>query len=188
MGDFDKKLGSPDWLERTWSMLWTGAVGPWLHLDEPDNLLIGVRGEQYVSVWRQNDTDLINGARNMHAEGWDLTGDPVSDHDWRKKNPWIHQFPFIHIKLEPGQGVVVPSRTYHSVYSPQADRILLNCFMMPKYGKLENSTGSRQGGFWARGSQSESFMALYHLKTSSIYRLWDSKRLGGFFELIKFEL
>lgn len=185
--NIEKKLGSPDWLERTWSMFWTGAVGNWMHVDEPDNLLINVRGEMYVSVWRQEDTDIINGGRNLGAGKWDLTHD-ITDPAWLEKNQWFFKFPFIHMKLEPGQGVVVPSRTYHGIYSPEADRILLNVFMMPKYDKLGDSPGSKQGGFFERESQSEDFWAMYHLKTSSLYRLWDTKRLGGFFENMKFEL
>merc|ERR1712151_242531 len=87
---FEKKLGSPDWLERTWSMLWTGAVGNWMHLDEPDNLLINVRGEMYVSVWAQNDTDTLNGGRNMYSTSWDLQHD-ITDQAWLQANPWFHK-------------------------------------------------------------------------------------------------
>merc|ERR1712032_297381 len=125
----------------------------------------------------------MNGVRNMYIPGWDLNHEPW-DPTWLQSNSWIKKLPFIHLKLEPGQGVIVPSRTYHSIYTPEGDRILLNCFMMPKYGMLENTTASRKGGFWRRESQSDLFWALYHLKTSSVYRLWDTRKVGGFFEII----
>mmetsp|Transcript_67442 Transcript_67442/g.156568 ORF Transcript_67442/g.156568 Transcript_67442/m.156568 type:complete len:184 (+) Transcript_67442:23-574(+) len=182
-------MGDPHWMERSWSMLWTGAVGSWWHNDEPDNLLIAVNRETTVAVFEMNDTDLISGLRGPFTKFFDLEGfhpDKV-DPRWLANNPWVKKFPYIRVHLKPGMGVTVPSRTYHSIWTQDADRILLNAFMLPKYGALEKAPRPANS-FYSRGMQSDLYMALMHLKMSSIGRLWDSRHLGGFFEISKLEI
>jgi len=190
--DLEKALGSPPWLERSWSMFWSGAVGSWWHNDEPDNLLIATNGEMTVAVFEnQNDTDIISGMRgpvHKFSEAFDLSGfnPDKTDPQWLAKNPWIHKFPYIRVHLKPGMGVTVPSRTYHTIMATHADRLLLNAFMVPKYKAMEDAPAG-SGSFFGRGRQPEPYMALLHLKMSSLFRLWDTRRLGGFFEMLKLE-
>mmetsp|Transcript_144268 Transcript_144268/g.350263 ORF Transcript_144268/g.350263 Transcript_144268/m.350263 type:complete len:432 (+) Transcript_144268:3-1298(+) len=185
-------LGNPEWLERSWSMFWTGAMGIWWHNDEPDNLLIAINKEMTVAVFEMNDTDLLSGSRGPIGEMekyYDLAGfhpDRV-DQQWLEKNQWIKKFPYIRVHLKPGMGVTVPSRTYHAIWAQDSDRILLNAFLLPKHGALEQAPRPNNG-FYGPGIQSELYMALWHLKMSSLGRLWDSRHLGGFFEMTKLEI
>jgi len=190
--ELEKTLGSPEWLERSWSMLWAGAVGSWIHNDEPDNLLIAVNGNMTVIVFDQKDTDIISGARGpVHAfsKAFDLQAFHAdrTDPAWLAQNPWIHKFPYIRVHLQPGMGVTVPSRAYHSIWMEDSERLLLNAFLVPRYKSLEKAPNAKHS-FFGPGSQPKDYMALLHLKMSSLFRLWDTKRLGGFFEVQKLEI
>merc|ERR1719323_2209940 len=56
----EEALGSPDWLERTWNMLWLEPVSDCWHYDDPDNLLIAVYGDIWVTVFENpEDNDLL---------------------------------------------------------------------------------------------------------------------------------
>merc|ERR550532_946211 len=150
--ELEKTLGNPPWLERSWSMLWAGAVGLWMHNDEPDNLLIAVNGEMTVMVFNQEDTDILSGARGpVHAfkEAFDL-GDfhpDKTDATWLAHNPWIHKFPYIRVHLKPGMGVTVPSRAYHAIWMTDSERLLLNAFLVPKYKALEKAPNVKYSFF-----------------------------------------
>jgi len=187
--DLKKALGNPDWVERSWSLLWSGAMGSWWHNDEPDNMLIAVNREITVAVFEMNDTDVISGMRGPFNPFFDLDKfhpDKVTP-EWLEQNQWIKKFPYVRVHLKPGMGVTVPSRAYHSIWAQDSDRLLLNGFLLPKYGALE-SAPRPPTSFFSPGQQHERYMALYHLKMASIGRLWDTRHLGGFFELLKLEI
>mmetsp|Transcript_173831 Transcript_173831/g.557108 ORF Transcript_173831/g.557108 Transcript_173831/m.557108 type:complete len:269 (-) Transcript_173831:106-912(-) len=188
--NMEEALGHPPWLERAQPMLWSGAVGAWWHNDEPDNLLISLNKEINVAVFDAFDTDHLSGSKGpVHLDRFFDLGDFHPDKDdsgWLANNTWLHKFPFIRVRLSPGMGVVVPSRAYHAVWAEDADRLLLNCFMFPRYKVMEDAPSS-SFSFFGRGRQPSLYMALFHLKVSSIARLWDMKKLGGFFEMVKLE-
>lgn len=186
--DMHKNMGSPNWVERLWNLLWIGPVGDFWHFDEEDNLLICVSGNLYVAVMEQPYTDLVSGTRNIGLGFNNLIGFfqhrvPGQPH-WVDENPWIKHIPIHFLKLEPGMGITVPSRTYHNVLALDGNRILMNCFMFPKWRSLEAGEHS-----WFRaGTQADSFRAMWHLKVASVGRLWDTRRVGGFFAGYKLEL
>lgn len=185
-------LGNPEWMERCWSMFWSGAVGSFWHNDEPDNFIISVNKEVNVGVFTDmQDTDLINGKKNpgdAPNPGWfDLAAfhpDNVTD-EWLKSNLWLHYYPYVRLRLKPGQGVTVPSRMYHSVWSEDTERIVLNAFMVPKFGALKEAKRPKNSWY---DQQDPLYLALFHLKMSSLFHLWDTRKIGGFFSGTKLEI
>lgn len=81
-------------------------------------------------------------------------------------------------------GVTVPSKTYHNVMALDGNRVLMNCFFMPKYGARANDANA---GWYRNGTQSENYVALWHLKATAAAHLWDTKRVGGIFSGYKLE-
>merc|ERR1712014_277229 len=104
-----------------------------------------------------------------------------------RDDAWLEKFEFIHLKLKPGIGVVVPSGAFHSLTMVDGDRVLMNCFMVPKYKGLWDAPASNYS-FYGPSWQTEEYHALSQLKKSSIFRLWDTKKLGGYFEGTKLEM
>uniref|UniRef100_A0A7S2ALE2 JmjC domain-containing protein n=1 Tax=Alexandrium andersonii TaxID=327968 RepID=A0A7S2ALE2_9DINO len=189
MPKLEDALGNPDWLERAWSMFWLGPVADCWHYDDPDNLLIGVYGDIWVSVFQLKDRELMRGGADRGC--WNPMLEPMPkriDTFWTQQaDGWLEKFEFINLKLEPGMGIVVPSGAFHSLTMADGDRILLNCFMIPKYKGLWDVAASNYT-FYNSKWQSEEYHALSQLKKSSIFRLWDTKKLGGFFEGTKLEM
>mmetsp|Transcript_71440 Transcript_71440/g.209404 ORF Transcript_71440/g.209404 Transcript_71440/m.209404 type:complete len:589 (+) Transcript_71440:77-1843(+) len=185
--DMHKAMGSPAWVERLWNLLWIGPVGDFWHFDEEDNLLICVSGSIYVAVMEQNVTDVVSGTRNIglgfnNLEGFFNHKEKGRSH-WVDKNRWIEKIPIHFLKLEPGMGITIPSRTYHNVMALDGNRILMNCFFFRKFGEPETNSQS-----WYRpGSQSDTYRAMRHLKATSIWQLWDTQAIGGFFSGYKLE-
>merc|ERR1712113_484133 len=96
--DLETAFGNPPWLERVWSMLWTGAIGPWMHNDEPDNLLIALKGEMWVMVFNANDTDILSGSRgpvHPHINFEDMGNAGAMAPEFAKNNQWLRKFPFV---------------------------------------------------------------------------------------------
>mmetsp|Transcript_57568 Transcript_57568/g.171323 ORF Transcript_57568/g.171323 Transcript_57568/m.171323 type:complete len:317 (+) Transcript_57568:1-951(+) len=188
MPKIEDALGNPDWLERAWSMFWLGPVADCWHYDDPDNLLIGVYGDIWVSVFKLKDRELMRSGGDRGC--WSsLSQMPLRidtphamTQDW-----WLEKFEFIHMKLTPGTGIVVPSGAYHSLSMADGDRILLNCFMIPKYKGLWDVPAANHS-FYSSKWQTEEYHAMSQLKKSSIFRLWDTKQLGGYFEGFKLEM
>merc|ERR1711879_712456 len=104
-----------------------------------------------------------------------------------RDNKWLEKFQFVHFKLTPGTGVTVPSGAFHSLTMTDGDRILMNCFMIPKYKGLWDAPAANYS-FYSSRYQTEEYHALSQLKKSSIFRLWDTKKLGGYFEGAKLEM
>eukprot|EP00747_Dinoflagellata_sp_TGD_P036846 gnl/TRDRNA2_/TRDRNA2_138728_c2_seq1.p1 gnl/TRDRNA2_/TRDRNA2_138728_c2~~gnl/TRDRNA2_/TRDRNA2_138728_c2_seq1.p1 ORF type:complete len:284 (-),score=35.59 gnl/TRDRNA2_/TRDRNA2_138728_c2_seq1:3-767(-) len=186
--NLESLLGDFPWLERVWSNLWFGAVPDVLHYDDPDNLVIALHGDIYISVWEQNDTTLLNGGRGYWTPHFDLPSlSGFATAQTVEAAPWVRHFPFITLKLEVGQGILIPSRTYHSLAVPDATRVLLNAWIMPKYGELWDAPASAHS-FYRAEMQAPEYAALRHLKSSTIYRLWDTRHLGGWFDGSKLEM
>jgi len=184
LGDMPQAMGNPGWIQRFWNLLWIGPVSDFWHFDEWDNVLIAVSGNIYVAVMEQNATSLISGTRNVGL-GWnDMQGFFKRDGTWVKENEWIKKIPIHILKLEPGMGITVPSRTYHNVMALDGNRILLNCFLVPKFGTkaMANNPNHHVSGF-----QSERHNAVGDLKIQTVGRLWDTMKIGGFFSGLKLE-
>jgi len=185
----EKLLGSPEWLERTWNMLWLGPVDDCIHYDDPDNLLIAVHGEIYVTVWTDpSDNELLRagGERGCWAGGASFWPTKLTRGMELEQHKWLRRFPAISFKLEPGMGVTVPSTTYHSLAMPDGDRVLMNCFFVPKYGKLWDTNMSKYS-FYRKEKQTDEYAALRSLKLSTVARVWDKHKIGGWFEATKLE-
>jgi len=189
--DVHKAMGSPDWIERVWNLLWIGPVSDFWHFDEMDNLLICVSGDLFVAVMEQNITDIVSGTRNVNLgfndlERFFLRAEPGKP-SWVESHPWIRKVPIHFMKLEPGMGITVPSRTYHNVMAYDGNRVLMNAFMIPKWRAVEDAPAAHNSWF-GPGRQAPTYRALWHLKFASICRLWDTKKVGGFFGGYKLEI
>uniref|UniRef100_A0A7S0A3G8 JmjC domain-containing protein n=1 Tax=Pyrodinium bahamense TaxID=73915 RepID=A0A7S0A3G8_9DINO len=188
MPKIEDALGNPDWLERVWSMFWLGPIGDCWHYDDPDNLLIGIYGDIWVTVFEHADREVMRAGGDRGC--WSLVPPMpkrIDQEHTELTDGWLAGFPFIQFKLEPGMGVVVPSGTFHSLTMSDGDRILLNSFMMPKYKGLWDAPAAKHS-FYGPRWQSEEYAAMSHLKKSAIYRLWDTRKLGGYFEGAKLEM
>ena len=51
---------------------------------------------------------------------------------------------YYRVKLQPGEGIVIPSNYLHSVQHPHEDRLGVNFFFEPRFGSMQwpNSTGN----------------------------------------------
>jgi len=184
----EEALGSPSWLERAWSMFWLGPVGDCWHYDDPDNLLIGVHGDMWVTVFEQQDAEAMRAGGDRGC--WSALNplpQTFTDSNVMRTDPWVKKFPFIHFKLEPGMGVIVPSGTFHSLTMPDGDRILMNVFMNPKFKALHDAPASKYS-FYNERKQTDEYAAMRSLKASTIYRVWDKHKIGGWFENTKLEM
>merc|ERR1712241_730531 len=73
-----------------------------------------------------------------------------------QNNAWLEKFEFIHLKLTPGTGVTIPSGAFHSIATPDGDRILMNCFLVPKYKGLWDAPAANHS-FYSSEWQTEEF-------------------------------
>merc|ERR1719433_2615806 len=106
---------------------------------------------------------MIADSRN-YGLGWnDL--EPFFKHDarWVNEHPWIHKVPIHFLRLRPGMGITVPSKTYHNVMALDGNRILMNMFFVPKYKAVENAAAAKHSWF-EPGAQADTYRAMWHLK------------------------
>lgn len=187
--DMKERLGNPDWLARVENLLWMGPA-PWnWHWDEEDNLLIALNGEMWVILFDQNESRVLsNGIRMVGSvDGPHSIPKPLNRHWLDTNGSWLKQIPFYLIKLSPGIGVTVPSMTHHIVISGDSQRILMNAFFVPKFMTLQD-VPTRQNGWFRKGYNNDTYLALRSLKQASIARMWESRKLGGFFMGTKLEV
>merc|ERR1711920_410020 len=84
--------------------------------------------------------------------------------------------PFFHVTLRAGEGLVMPSHSFHRVWSRSSKRIAVNAFFEPKYKKMQwPHTVSH--GF---KMYEQSTLAMRILWLRALRRLWDTKQLGMF--------
>jgi len=189
LADMQKSMGNPSWVDRFFSLLWIGPVMDFWHFDEWDNLLICISGELFVAVLEQDVTDLVSRSRYVNM-GWNnlmpFFVNRSGGDAWIDRNPWMRKLPIHFVKLEPGMGITVPSRTYHNVMALDGNRVLMNNFFQPKYKALQDAPYAKHS-FWKPGNQADTWLAMFHLKLSSIGRLWDGWKTGGFFVGYKLE-
>lgn len=188
MPPIEKALGNPPWLERAWSLFWLGAVADCWHYDDPDNLLIAVHDEIYVSFFDSKDSDLLRAHGDRGC--WSIASalpQTFTNTDGLSRNEWVKKLKYYTVKLEPGMGLVIPSRAYHSLVMPRGTRLLLNSFLMPKFNGLKGEPGYDASSYSPKHF-SPLYSAVRHLKSSTIYKIWDTKKIGGWFEFTKLEL
>jgi len=168
-------MGSPSWVERLWSLLWIGPVGEFWHFDEPANFVIAINGIIRIAVIEPQVTEVISGSRDG-GNGWMELGQVTRE--WLEKNPWMHKMPVHFVTLKPGMGITIPSKSYHNIMAPDGNRIVMNGFFMPKMEERDHMAAT----------QSETYRAMFHLKAKTAWRLWDTRKIGGFFMGAKLEL
>mmetsp|Transcript_18445 Transcript_18445/g.41722 ORF Transcript_18445/g.41722 Transcript_18445/m.41722 type:complete len:115 (+) Transcript_18445:1-345(+) len=102
----------------------------------------------------------------------------------QRPNEWRRQhLPFFLVVLRPGEGVAIPSRSYHTVWGSH-DRLGLNTFLEPKFGKMQWS--SNPNSHWHRETIERK--AVRNLWVKTIKTMWDEKRLSIHIQGINLEM
>lgn len=173
--DFDaviRKLGLEDEVERVEPQMNIQYSRGEAHYDEQDNIFIGVRGLNFILTSDANYTDAAHGHKDSGYTrswfDWLHTEQDGSDATWRRDH-----MPFYAVVLRPGEGVTIPSRSYHAVLSSY-QRIGINFFLEPKYKRMRWPGAPRS--YWWRESSER--VALRNLAIQSVGRLWETKKLG----------
>merc|ERR1711862_203447 len=100
---------------------------------------------------------------------------------WVAQNEWIRDVPMHLLKMEPGMGITLPSKAYHSIMANDGNRILMDCFFVSRFKALENSPAAADDSYYKRGTQGGLFRAMRLLKMMSLMHLWETRNIGGFF-------
>lgn len=169
--EFIGKLGL-EGVQRTVGQVNVGAnPGHHAHWDEQDNLFIQITAPSVVLVISSNFTDAAHGAKGGGM------GRPVPE--WMALDPWTQRedtfrrdtVPFYLVYLQPGQGVTIPSRSYHQIISG-IDRVAMNVWLEPQFNKMMGSGNPRS--FWHTEAQER--RALRNLWVRALGIAWDKEK------------
>merc|ERR1711933_642327 len=103
-------------VEATYNFLWLGATPGSFHPDKQDNVYIQLTGEAELLVYPPNCSSLIAAGASPERA------------------------PFFHMRMRPGDGAVIPSGAHHKVVSGDLQRIALNSWFEPKFGRMQWSS------------------------------------------------
>ncbi|CAK0791479.1 unnamed protein product [Prorocentrum cordatum] len=125
--DMAKKIGIQDMVIGTHTYWWFGISGGDFHPDAQDNFLIQLTEKIEAIIIPPNCSSLVfMNHFNKHPE---LRGAPEFYMEQK-------QVPFYHVTLQPGYGVLIPSRAAHRIISGSSQRVGLNFFFEPKFGEM----------------------------------------------------
>lgn len=177
--DVVRPLGLEGDVERATGQLNIGYSAGEPHWDEQDNLFINIKGVSVVMVAPSNYTDAADGYKgsgfNMPWWVWQRFELAGLAHERTRRNHTFRRdvMPYFAVVLLPGEGVLIPSRSYHAVMGT-FDRIALNAFLEPRYGRMR--WPSNPGSHWHRETPER--RAVRNLWTRTIARLWDERKLS----------
>jgi len=156
--DVPGKLGLSSDVAGMLGLLWMGLVpeNPTMnpfHTDVQDNILMELVSEVVVSIVPR---ELL----------WQKDDEEVSGKYYK-------------VHLKPGEGIVIPSNFLHSVYHLYPDRLGVNFFFEPRFGRMQwpNSTGN----FYAETAKmNKEHLAMRSLWFQSANYVWqrDAKGVG----------
>merc|ERR550525_1496580 len=111
LDNFSLDLGEkifPGLVESTHSLLWMGQQRGGMHSDWQDNIIIQLTGTAEVVVFPANCSSLAQHLPNQ-----------VTIKDWVTKGVPQGQVrsPFFHVQLHEGEGITIPSHSWHKVVS-----------------------------------------------------------------------
>mmetsp|Transcript_45352 Transcript_45352/g.94589 ORF Transcript_45352/g.94589 Transcript_45352/m.94589 type:complete len:440 (+) Transcript_45352:35-1354(+) len=148
------------------SLLWYG-VNPskwWhaLHTDVQDNVLIELVSATNVYVF----------PRELF---WNTPSDVNITGEYHK------------IRLEPGQGVAIPSNFLHTVEHLSDSRLAVNYFFEPEFGEMQWPNG--KGNYYTEMAEAnKSHLAMRSLWFGSVGQLWDRFKIGMYMHSWKMEV
>ncbi|CAE7267351.1 unnamed protein product [Symbiodinium necroappetens] len=147
------------------SLLWYGVnpVKWWhaLHTDVQDNVLIELVSATNVYVF----------PRELF---WNTPSDVNITGEYHK------------IRLEPGQGVAIPSNFLHTVEHLSDSRLAVNYFFEPEFGEMQWPNG--KGNYYTEMAKAnKSHLAMRSLWFGSIGQLWDRFKIGMYMHSWKME-
>jgi len=177
--DYGQALGLGDAVQHAHAFLWTGITPGLMHIDAYDNILIQITGTVHLFAFSSNCSVTI---RNNYDHDYETAGIG----DWiRKKAARIDNKVYIyHMKIKPGDGVVIPANAYHHIVNGDSRRIALNVFFEPKFKEMRWESARRTP--WFR--LNEDVLAVRNLWVQAVGHLFDSKRVGFAHQLNRLEL
>lgn len=121
-------LGLGDEAETSHSMLWFGQTRGHMHPDWHDNVVIQLTGEDEIIVFPSNCSSLV----------WGRFQPTETLREWVQYGvgPGEVRAPFFHVVLRAGEGLTIPSMSFHKVVSRHSGRVALNAFIEPRWGRM----------------------------------------------------
>lgn len=163
--DLDAKILKGSQLEedvqRSEGQLWFGATMGGLHWDETDNFIVCLSGSMVAMLVSPNYTDAFHGGKSVP---FDQYGSIDASH-----------VPSYIVALRPGEGIVIPSRTYHTIAATE-DRISFSTFLEPKWDRMKWS--SAPGSF--QHFETDERRAIRNILMRTASRLWDNRGIAMF--------
>lgn len=180
--NFPEHLGLTNETLMTHEFMWLGtAKGAW-HMDKYDNVLMQITGEVDAYIVLPTCTALVaNPATRLGLYDGLL--------NWSRQHlpsgPDQMKTPFFHLRLKPGEGVVLPSGTWHNVISRDTRRMGINAFFEPRYGKMQWGPDA-WWNMWRRNDQRH--LAVRSLWVETLKHLWDTKKISMAYHTSRMEI
>lgn len=115
----------------SFNFLWVGLSAGVMHYDELDNFLAQINGTKEVIIFSPRLTNVIDG--HHFPTSFDPSG--IFAKQTLDNHPFLKYLPYYRVKLNPGDGVVIPSGAYHLPLATSYDSLSINTFLVPKIFK-----------------------------------------------------
>lgn len=166
-----EKLGISDKVAHEHRYLWFGVTPGYFHPDPCDNVLVQLVSTVDVFVMPSqchNITD-IRGFQGVIS---------------RNQEPGKPPVPFFHIRMRPGEGVVIPSGAIHKVVNWHNQRVGLNFFFEPVHGAMRSK--SNPASMWTR--EHDDVLVARSLWVRALARLYDKTGISMSYHTTRMEL
>jgi hypothetical protein len=118
---------------RSWvgmfNFVWFGLSPGGMHFDIWDNTLVQLCGRKSVLIYSPDLTNPIDG--NQRPKSFNVVNSLSLT--TLKRHKYLRYLPYTIVDLEPGEGVIIPARAYHSPVARTHDSVTLNSFLIPHY-------------------------------------------------------
>lgn len=131
--DFTRALGLDGLVDNLFSYLWLGVSPGEFHWDAEDNVLIQLTGEVDIFLFDANCTYLVE-ELDRFADITEVVSTSDPKDQFMKGNR--ARIPFYHMRLRPGDGVVMPSFAKHRIIIRDTRRVGMNVAFLPKFGAM----------------------------------------------------
>mmetsp|Transcript_133842 Transcript_133842/g.325263 ORF Transcript_133842/g.325263 Transcript_133842/m.325263 type:complete len:468 (+) Transcript_133842:69-1472(+) len=139
------------------------------HWDEQDNLFIQASGVSVVLGVPAEYADAIAGGEKYSAKSSGMIWDEWLKFDDVRRTA----IPWYYMVLKPGDGIAIPSRSFHAVYGGH-NRASVQTFLEPKFHGMRWKTN--KDSYWYKETDTRQAVRNLYFKTAG--RLWESRKLG----------
>lgn len=165
--DFAEKLGMKEEVLHTHRYLWMGLTPGLFHPDGYDNFYIHLSTPVDMHVFPPNCTTLMEQGLNGVPDGtlnFTVSGMPRGE----------LRAPFYHMRLNPGDGVLIPSGAFHKAVVKDDKRVSVNGFFEPKWRRLRDP--ANEGNHHVRSG--DDVLATRQLWIRAAKHLWDTQKIS----------